>query len=91
MWTSITIQCVRNLNKEENYSNKSIFRTGPNQWRDSVRPRKILYDVCKRNNLPVPELLNEHTIKIGDSVFHLEDFGLFRSSLLLNFYCLALF
>ncbi|CAF0934963.1 unnamed protein product [Rotaria sordida] len=48
--------------------------TGPNQWRDSVRPRKILYDVCKRNNLPVPELVDEHTIKIGDYSFHLDDF-----------------
>ncbi|CAF3822313.1 unnamed protein product [Adineta steineri] len=48
--------------------------TGPNQWRDSVRPRKILFDVCKRNNLPVPELIDDHTIKIGESVFHLEDF-----------------
>jgi len=51
-------------------------RTGPNQWRDSVHPKKILFDVCKRNNLPVPELIDEHTIKIGDSVFNLEDFGL---------------
>ena len=55
-----------------------MFRTGSNQWRDSVRPRKILYDVCKRNNLPLPELLDEHLIKIGDSVFHLDDFGLFK-------------
>ncbi|CAF3639300.1 unnamed protein product [Adineta steineri] len=48
--------------------------TGPNQWRDNILPRKILYDVCKRNNLPSPELLDERSIKIGDSVFHLEDF-----------------
>ncbi|CAF1425575.1 unnamed protein product [Adineta ricciae] len=48
--------------------------TGPNHWRDSVRPRKILFDVCKRNNLPVPELIDDHTIKIGESVFRLEDF-----------------
>ena len=52
-----------------------LFRTGPNHWRDSVRPRKILFDVCKRNNLPVPELIDDHTIKIGESVFRLEDFG----------------
>ena len=32
-----------------------MSRNGPNQWRDNVRPRKILYDVCKRNNLPLPE------------------------------------
>lgn len=60
-----------------------LSRTGPNQWRDSVRPQKILHDVCKRNNLPVPELLDEHSIKIGDSVFHLEDFGLWRFVLLI--------
>ncbi|CAF4514045.1 unnamed protein product [Rotaria socialis] len=48
--------------------------TGSNQWRDSVRPRKILCDVCKRNNLPIPELIDEHSIKIGESIFHLEDF-----------------
>jgi len=58
-----------------------VFRTGLNQWRDSVKPRKILYDVCKRNNLPLPELIDEHTIQIGDLLFHLEDFGLFLNSI----------
>ena len=53
------------------------FRTGPNQWRDNVRPRKILYDVCKRNNFSLPELLDDQSIKIGDSIFRLKDFGLF--------------
>lgn len=58
-----------------------MFRTGLNQWRDSVKPRKILYDVCKRNNLPLPELIDERTIQIGDLLFHLEDFGLFLNSI----------
>ena len=53
------------------------FRTGPNQWRDNVRPRKILYDICKRNNFSLPELLDDQSIKIGDSIFRLKDFGLF--------------
>ncbi|CAF0920234.1 unnamed protein product [Rotaria sordida] len=48
--------------------------TGPNQWRDNSRPRKILYDICKRNNLSLPELLDDHSIKIGDTIFRLEDF-----------------
>ncbi|CAF1637643.1 unnamed protein product [Adineta ricciae] len=48
--------------------------TGPNQWRDNARPKKILYDVCKRNYLPLPELLDSHAIQIGDSIFRLEDF-----------------
>ncbi|CAF0790229.1 unnamed protein product, partial [Didymodactylos carnosus] len=48
--------------------------TGPNQWRDTDRPRKILYDVCKRNNLPVPELTEDHSIRIGEFLFRLEDF-----------------
>ena len=52
-----------------------LYRTGPNHWRDSVRPRKILYVVFKGNNLPTPELIDEHSIQIGESVFHLEDFG----------------
>ena len=55
-----------------------IISTGPNQWRDNVPPKRILYDVCKRNNLPLPELLDDRSIKIGDFIFHLEDFGLFR-------------
>lgn len=59
-----------------NWIGDIFFRTGPNQWRDSVRPRKILYDVCKRNNLPTPELIDEHSIQIGESIFHLDDFGL---------------
>ncbi len=58
-----------------------LFRTGPNQWRDNVRPRKILFDVCKRNNLPYPELLDDHSIKIGDSIFRLQDFGLFKKEI----------
>lgn len=53
-----------------------LFRTGPNQWRDNARPKRILYDVCKRNYLPLPELLDSHSIQIGDSIFRLEDFGL---------------
>ncbi|CAF1161705.1 unnamed protein product [Rotaria sp. Silwood1] len=48
--------------------------TGPNQWRDNVLPRKILYDVCKRNNLSLPELLDDHSIKIGNTTFRLDDF-----------------
>ncbi|UJR29942.1 hypothetical protein I4U23_017489 [Adineta vaga] len=48
--------------------------TGPNQWRDNHLPRKILTDVCKRNHLPLPELHDDHSIQIGDSIFRLEDF-----------------
>jgi hypothetical protein len=51
------------------------YRTGPNQWRDSVKPVKILQDVCKRNNLPAPEIIDDQSIKIGDSMFRLDDFG----------------
>ena len=58
----------------------SSFRSGPNQWRDSLRPRKILYDVCKRNNLPLPQLLDDGAIQIGDTIFHNTDFGLLLNS-----------
>lgn len=51
------------------------FRSGPNQWRDSIRPRKILYDVCKRNHLPLPQLLDDGSIQIGETIFRSEDFG----------------
>ncbi|CAF1179002.1 unnamed protein product [Didymodactylos carnosus] len=51
-----------------------MLSSGPNRWRDSILPRKILFDVCKRNNLPAPVITGEDTMKIGDNIFHLADF-----------------
>lgn len=41
---------------------------GYNAWRDRERPTRILENLCRRNNLPLPEY-SERKVKIGKHAF----------------------
>ncbi|CAK9828332.1 Fer-1-like protein 6 [Anthophora retusa] len=45
---------------------------GYNRWRDREKPTQILEQLCKRNNLPLPEYENDY-VKIGRKKFPFDD------------------
>lgn len=47
---------------------KTYNEGGYNKWRDRERPTQILEQLCKRNNLPLPEY-RKHYVKIGRKRF----------------------
>ncbi len=52
-----------------------VFRTGPNTWRDSQTPKEILEEFCQSKNLTGPIYSGSSTVKVGNRVFNLADFG----------------
>lgn len=59
------------------YENKKFYfistiRKGPYAWREIKKPTHILYDLCKRYNLPPPEY-TPHCVKIGFKEFILDE------------------
>lgn len=45
---------------------------GYNEWRDREKPTQILEQLCKRNNLPLPEYRNRY-VKIGRKKFPFDE------------------
>lgn len=45
---------------------------GYNEWRDREKPTQILEQLCKRNNLPLPEYTNRY-VKIGRKKFPFDE------------------
>ncbi|XP_076648742.1 otoferlin [Halictus rubicundus] len=51
---------------------KRYSSSGYNAWRDREKPTQILHNLCKKNNLPLPEYRTDH-VKIGRRKFPCED------------------
>jgi hypothetical protein len=52
--------------------------SGPCQWRDSRRPTEILNDFCASHLQTAPIYDGNETVRIGDKVYRLSSFGMFR-------------
>ena len=52
-----------------------MFRSGINLWRDSRKPKEILEDYCKKNRLTGPMYYGNNSVKVGQRVFALSEFG----------------
>uniref|UniRef100_T1JKN2 C2 domain-containing protein n=1 Tax=Strigamia maritima TaxID=126957 RepID=T1JKN2_STRMM len=53
---------------------KKYHTSGPNVWRDSLPPTKLLAEVCRIHQLPKPEFQGSTKLIIGSSTFLLKDF-----------------
>ena len=52
-----------------------VFRSGPNKWRDSLTPKQILEEYCKKNNIPGPFYFGTNKLTMDSKMFNLADFG----------------
>ena len=48
---------------------RAFSTSGYNTWRDREKPSLILRQLCRRNNLPLPEYWQDH-VKIAGKKFH---------------------
>ena len=52
-----------------------VDRTGPNKWRDTQKPKEILDDYCKKNNIPGPFYYGATKVTVDGKMYNLADFG----------------
>ncbi|XP_076439100.1 myoferlin-like [Babylonia areolata] len=50
------------------------YISGSSTWRDSLKPREILDDYCRKNRMPPPHFLSATSVQVGNRLFALEDF-----------------
>lgn len=53
---------------------KSYYVNGPNKWRDSMKPRDILEDYCKKRLMAPPQYYGVNSAKVGNRVYKLSEF-----------------
>ncbi|PAA77701.1 hypothetical protein BOX15_Mlig001839g4 [Macrostomum lignano] len=59
---------------------QSYYAEGPNQWRDSRKPKEILADFCGKNYLPEPQFEGTDCLRLGAKTFYLDSFEPNRKS-----------
>ncbi|KAK6186023.1 hypothetical protein SNE40_008141 [Patella caerulea] len=53
---------------------KSYCVTGTNQWRDSRKPKELLDEYCRKNNVTGPMFYGNNSVKVGKTVYNLSQF-----------------
>ena len=52
-----------------------VHRTGPNKWRDTQKPKEILEEYCKKNNISGPFYYGATKVTVDGKMYNLADFG----------------
>lgn len=57
-----------------------MYSSGPNMWRDSQTPKQILTAFCKKQSLLGPIFASTTTVRVGNRLYNLNDFGMYVMS-----------